>query len=178
MTDILMESTGALFAGIILWVLTYNMFLKHAHQLPGSKLILIGFGLIFFSMLIDITDNFPQLNYLVVIGDTETEAFLEKVVGTLFGLLLLSIGFYLWLPSIIKLQQTQKELKSLNDQLDERVQNRTQELENINERLHDEVSRREISEEKLKKQALFDGLTGLPNRVLALDRLTQLTGVS
>ena len=174
MADILMESVSAFFAAIILWVLTYHIVVKRAHELPGSKCILIGFALLFFSMLIDITDNFPQLNYLVVIGDTETEAFLEKVVGTLFGLLLLSIGFYLWLPSIIKLQQTQKELKSLNDQLDERVQNRTQELENINERLHDEVSRREISKEKLKKQALFDGLTGLPNRVLALDRQLNL----
>jgi hypothetical protein len=57
MSDILIESFAALFAGIILWVLTYNMGLKRALQLPGSKFILIGFALFFFGMLIDITDN-------------------------------------------------------------------------------------------------------------------------
>ncbi|MGB5445036.1 MAG: EAL domain-containing protein [Psychromonas sp.] len=176
MADILIESIGALFAGIIFLVLSYNMGVRRVHDLPGSKFILIGFALLFFGMLIDITDNFAQLNYLVVIGDTETQAFLEKVVGTLFGLLLLLIGFSRWLPCLIKLQQTQKELESLNSQLDERVQRRTKALENINERLQDEVNRREISEDKLKKQALFDGLTELPNRMLALDRLAQLTG--
>ncbi|WP_051303523.1 putative bifunctional diguanylate cyclase/phosphodiesterase [Psychromonas aquimarina] len=174
MSDIIMESFGAVFAGIILWVLTYNMGVKSALQLPGSKYILTGFCLLFFGMLIDITDNFPQLNHLVVIGDTEIEAFLEKVVGTLFGLLFVAIGFYLWLPSVIKLEQTEKELKSLNAQLDMRVQKRTKQLENINERLRYEYDKRKISEKKLRKQALFDGLTGLPNRILMLERLTQL----
>jgi diguanylate cyclase (GGDEF)-like protein len=176
MSDILIESFAALFAGIILWVLTYNMGLKRALQLPGSKFILIGFALFFFGMLIDITDNFPQLNYLIVIGDTKTEAFLEKVVGNLSGLVLMSIGFYQWLPAVIKLDQTQRELKTLNTQLDKRVQKRTHELENMNKRLSSEISRREVSEHKLKKQALFDGLTDLPNRILALDRLNQLVG--
>lgn len=175
MTDILIESVAALIAGIIFLILTYNMGIKRAHELPGSRFIIIGFALIFFSTLIDITDNFPQLNYFVVIGDTGAEAFLEKVVGGVLGLLLLLIGLSRWLPSVIKLQETQKKLKSLNAQLDERVKHRTQELENINERLRDEVGKREMSEDKLKKQALFDGLTELPNRVLALDRLTQHT---
>ncbi len=176
MNDILIESVGALLAGLILWVLTYHMGIKRALQLPGSKFILSGFALLFFGMLIDITDNFPQLNHLVVIGDTATEAFLEKVIGNLLGLLLMAIGFYQWLPAVIKLDQAQNELKRFNIQLDKRVQKRTAALENINQRLYTEIGKRKISEHKLKKQALFDQLTNLPNRTLAYDRLTQLIG--
>lgn len=173
MDNILLECAGALSTAIILWVLTYNMGLKSALQLPGSRFILAGFALFFLGMLLDITDNFPALNHFVVIGDTKTEAFLEKVVGFSFGLVFMTIGFYKWLPCLVKLRETQNQLKSLNEALDERVQKRTQELENSNERLHQEVYRREISENKLKKLALYDGLTDLPNRMLALERLTQ-----
>ena len=173
MNEILIECAGALSAAIILWVLTYNMGIKSALQLSGSKFILAGFCLFFLGMLLDITDNFPALNHFVVIGNTDTEAFIEKVFGTSVGLLLISIGFYKWLPCLVKLRETQHELKSLNEQLDERVQKRTQELKNSNERLHYEICQREISEKKLEKLALFDGLTDLPNRMLALDRLTQ-----
>jgi diguanylate cyclase (GGDEF)-like protein len=173
MNDILLECAGALSTAIILWVLTYNMGLKSALELPGSRFILAGFALFFLGMLLDITDNFPALNHFVVIGNTQTEAFLEKVVGTSFGLVFMSIGFYQWLPCLVKLRETQNQLKSLNEELDERVQKRTQELESSNERLQHEVCLREISENKLKKLALYDGLTDLPNRMLALDRLTQ-----
>ncbi len=176
MTNLIIESFGAFFAGIILWVLTYNMGIKGALQQPGSKFILIGFFLFFFGMLIDITDNFPHLNHLIVIGNTDVEAFLEKVVGTLFGLLFVSIGFYRWLPNVIKLDQTQKGLKSLNGDLNKRVKKRTKQLENLKERLRYEFEKRKMSENKLKKLALFDELTGLPNQILMLERLTQLIG--
>ncbi len=178
MTDVLLEVFSAIFAGIILSVLTYYMGVKHANKQPGSRLILIGYSLFFFGMLIDITDNFPELNYLVVVGDTETEAFLEKVIGTVLGLFLISIGFYKWLPSIIELKNTQTKLVKLNDELDERVIERTRELEITTVRLTDEIRMRKQTEEELKQQALFDGLTALPNRTLSLDRLSQLLNKS
>ncbi len=102
MTDIILEISAAFLAGIILLVLIYHMSIQKAHSHNGSKLILYGFGLLFFGMLIDITDNYPELNYLIVIGNTEVQAFLEKVLGTFFGLLLLVIGFYRWLQHLRK----------------------------------------------------------------------------
>ena len=64
MTDIFLEVSAAIFAGITLWVLNYHMGVKGAYAQQGSKFILIGFSLFFFGMLIDITDNFPELNHL------------------------------------------------------------------------------------------------------------------
>ncbi len=172
MTDITLEILGAIFSGIILFVLASHISNKNARTQSGSKLILTGFSLFFFGMLIDITDNFPELNYLLVIGDTEYQAFLEKVIGTLLGLLFISIGFYKWLPSITELDSTKAKLEKLNNELDDRVAVRTQELEVSARQLKDEIERRQQVEKKLREQALFDGLTKLPNRTLILDRLS------
>lgn len=46
-------------------------------------------------------------------------------------------------------------------------------LREQNELLQHEIGKRQVSEEKLAHQANFDQLTGLPNRNLALDRLSQ-----
>lgn len=172
MTDITLEILGAIFSGIILFVLASHISNKNARTQSGSNLILTGFSLFFFGMLIDITDNFPELNYLLVIGDTEYQAFLEKVIGTLLGLLFISIGFYKWLPSITELDSTKAKLEKLNNELDDRVAVRTQELEVSARQLKDEIERRQLVEKKLREKALFDSLTKLPNRTLILDRLS------
>jgi PAS domain S-box-containing protein len=53
--------------------------------------------------LVDITDNFEELNRFVIIGDTPTEAFLEKFVGFLGGFSILAIGLVRWIPSVQRL---------------------------------------------------------------------------
>jgi PAS domain S-box-containing protein len=73
--------------------------------------VLIGLGLLTFGNLIDITDEFESLNRYVVIGDTPAQAFLEKVIGTLFGFVFFVYGFYKWLPSIIDKVKLEQELK-------------------------------------------------------------------
>ena len=65
----------------------------------GWKLIVTGFLLLLFATILDITDNFDSLNRYIIIGDTQTEAFLEKVIGYLGGFLLLALGLYRWIPS-------------------------------------------------------------------------------
>ena len=45
----------------------------------GWILIVIGFGLLLFGALLDITDNFPSLSKYVIIGKTKYEDFLEDV---------------------------------------------------------------------------------------------------
>ncbi len=78
---------------------------------PGWRLIVVGFALLLFGSVLDITDNFDSLNSYVVIGDTETEAFLEKVVGFLGGFLLIGIGLYKWIPAVHELS---KEIETRN----------------------------------------------------------------
>ena len=57
-------------------------------------------------------------------------------------------------------------LHQMNKDLEQRVQSRTQELT-------DEIGRRKETEERLRQSALHDGLTGLPNRQLLMERLDQ-----
>jgi PAS domain S-box-containing protein len=112
-------------------------------QQEGWLYVLIGFGLIFFGMLIDITDNFPSLNHYIIIGETKYQAFLEKVVGYLLGFILLAVGFWKWMPTIIKLRIAERELKKSHDELELRIDERTVEL-------REEITERKQAEEKLR----------------------------
>ncbi|MDH5258776.1 MAG: HAMP domain-containing histidine kinase [Gammaproteobacteria bacterium] len=98
MWDIILEFIRTV---VICLILLYIWRIGHARGLNHHKgwwFIISGWSLILFGSALDITDNFESLNWLVVIGDTETEAFLEKFVGFLIGYILLFIGFILWLP--------------------------------------------------------------------------------
>ncbi len=99
MWDIILEFVRTI---IICLILLYIWKIGHARSLnlhKGWGYIISGWSFILFGSILDITDNFEALNWLVVIGDTETEAFLEKFVGFLIGYILLFIGFLLWLPA-------------------------------------------------------------------------------
>ncbi len=110
--DITLELIRAVVVlGLFVWLLIYGR--RHQH-VRGWRWIMTGFGLLCFASLIDITDNFDALNVYVVIGDTEIESFLEKVVGYLAGFICLSVGFYIWLPAVHAHQQhLERELNVL-----------------------------------------------------------------
>ncbi|MCZ6481640.1 MAG: PAS-domain containing protein, partial [Alphaproteobacteria bacterium] len=103
MTDIVLESVR------VVIVLCLVLYLWHAgrEKLPpgrkGWRLILGGFSLLLLGSIFDVTDNFESLNRFVIIGDTEAEAFLEKVVGYLGGFVLLAVGLVRWVPSVRQL---------------------------------------------------------------------------
>lgn len=101
MIDIVIEALRAILVGGVIFSLLKAQQVKEVSQISGWRYIVAGFYLIFFGTLIDITDNFDELNRFVVIGDTEVQAFLEKVVGYLMGFLLLALGIRKWLPKII-----------------------------------------------------------------------------
>lgn len=73
----------------------------------------------------------------------------------------------------LKLRNAQLEVLKLNNQLEERVKQRTLELENTLEKLKIEVNSRQELQSKLLESALRDALTGLPNRVFFINRLEQ-----
>ncbi|MCR4376810.1 MAG: sensor domain-containing diguanylate cyclase [Rhodospirillales bacterium] len=96
--DIPLESFRALVvAGLFAYVTIVGRRTKQSAN-KGWSLLLSGFGLLLFASIIDVTDNFEQLNPLIIVGDTHEQAFLEKVVGYLGGFILVFAGFLRWLP--------------------------------------------------------------------------------
>jgi hypothetical protein len=97
----------------------------------GWIFVPIGFGLIFFGSLLDITDNFPSLNKYIVIGNTRYEEFFEEVIGYLFGFVFVAIGFWKWIPSILALKKEEKALKKEKADLQLKIEELTAELNTI-----------------------------------------------
>ena len=97
----------------------------------GWIFVPIGFGLIFFGSLLDITDNFPSLNKYIVIGNTRYEVFFEEVIGYIFGFVFVAIGFWKWIPSILTLRREEKALKKEKADLQLKIEELTTELNTI-----------------------------------------------
>ncbi|BAZ50603.1 hypothetical protein NIES4103_32200 [Nostoc sp. NIES-4103] len=70
-----------------------------------------------------------------------------------------------------KLQQTEEALRIAHNELEMRVIERTAELAQANQELLIEITERKRVESELLHLAFYDGLTGLPNRALFMDRL-------
>lgn len=146
MIDIVLEILRAVVMALIMGFLFWAGSRFELYRQKGWSQILIGFGLVFFGTVLDITDNFEALNPLVVVGDTEVEAFLEKVVGYLLGFVVLFVGFWSWIPLAGAYLEAQSKLESYNAELMEleaTISSQTKELEASN---------------VAKDQALKDGL--------------------
>ncbi len=114
MTDIIVEILRAIVVGGIIIALFKKQKVQQAVNKKDWRILSAGFGLIFFGTLMDITDNFEQLNKYVIVGNTEFQTFLEKVVGYHCGFLLLALGVWQWLPKLIeygKLREKQLEVQ-------------------------------------------------------------------
>ena len=119
MLDIILETIRAILVAIIFFTLVFSKNSKTLKTHGGWFCLVSGFALIFLGMVVDITDNFPELNKFIIIGDTPSQAFIEKVVCYLLGFLLLALGFWKWLPSIAELEISKSKIEDSNEKLTE-----------------------------------------------------------
>lgn len=73
--------------------------------------------------------------------------------------------------------RAEEALRLANDELERRVAERTFELTAANQQLLEEINARKQAEYQLKHDIFHDALTGLPNRVLFMDRLAHAVAV-
>ena len=71
----------------------------------------------------------------------------------------------------IALQAAKAEIYKLNQELEQKVKERTIQLEISNQKLQQEICDRKKAEEQLVIDALHDRLTGLPNRALLMEKI-------
>jgi hypothetical protein len=120
--DIVFEALRAAFLGAVFSLMILRWKSPEISKIGGWNQLLFGFGLLFFGAAIDLTDNFPELEKWIIIGETPVQVFLEELVGYLLGSLLLAIGFFRWLPKIIEhdrqnreqLEKATSEIKTLS----------------------------------------------------------------
>ena len=80
----------------------------------------------------------------------------------------------IWIfEDVTERRSAQEELVRARDELEVRVVERTAELETTNAQLQGEIYERMQAEQRIWHIAHHDALTGLPNRALLLDRLSQ-----
>ncbi|MCP4254486.1 MAG: PAS domain S-box protein [Candidatus Scalindua sp.] len=112
MTDVFLESLRFIILVGILFLLVGWWRKSSLFRFKSFYLVFGGFILLTIASLLDITDNFDSLNRYIVIGDTEIESVLEKVVGYTGGFVLLLLGFRSLLPVFNKLNSAEIEIKS------------------------------------------------------------------
>ncbi|MBL3529241.1 MAG: hypothetical protein JMN27_16520 [gamma proteobacterium endosymbiont of Lamellibrachia anaximandri] len=135
MLDITLEIVRALILLSLVWWLWLQGTKKNLNTRKGWNFILTGFCLLLLGSLLDISDNFENLNWLLIVGDTELEAFLEKFVGFLGGFIFLAFGLVKWIPEVHALadeinerRRTEEELLQHRDHLQELVAEQTADL--------------------------------------------------
>ena len=75
------------------------------------------------------------------------------------------------LRDVTKRKRSEEQLRQYHYHLEQLVEERTIELTEVNEQLQRDIAERRRAEEQLQHNALHDGLTGLPNQALFMDRL-------
>ena len=111
MTNIVLE---ILRASICIFIVAYLLRFyrdKDIKRQSGRGLIVWGFLLMACGALLDITDNFDELNRLLIVGDTGPQALLEGLFY-LSGIGCLAMGFVKQMPSVKKSAELHRELEA------------------------------------------------------------------
>ncbi|MBN1556416.1 MAG: hypothetical protein JXA11_16875 [Phycisphaerae bacterium] len=158
--DITIEIVRAAVAGGILFGLLRVSRDEDVSRIPGWGMMVWGFVLIFFGSVIDISDNFEELNRFVVIGDTEIQAILEKVVGYLSGFLLVAIGIWRWLPKLSEHGKRERE-KHENDVQEQRLRVLRATMVSVQEIMNNLLNHLRTFRENTKKHETKDSETSI-----------------
>ncbi|BAZ45781.1 response regulator receiver modulated diguanylate cyclase/phosphodiesterase [Chondrocystis sp. NIES-4102] len=78
----------------------------------------------------------------------------------------------------IAIQASTRQIIQLNNQLEQKVKERTAELEQSNQQLQAEINRRQQAQDRLLQMALYDPITGYANRNSFVSKLKQALRVT
>ena len=121
MFDIIADIFRALITGAIFFYLRAMRGQEPPRLRKAWIFFLVGFGLLFLGGLLNVADNFPSLSRYIIIGRTRYADFLEQIIGYVFGLLFLGIGFWRWIPAIIALRAEEAALRKSEAELKQRI---------------------------------------------------------
>lgn len=77
--------------------------------------------------------------------------------------------------TLLEQKKVEEKIRQLNQDLEQRVLDRTHQLQTANENLQQEMQERQQTQAQLLHMAIYDSLTGLANRALLLQHLDQIT---
>jgi len=150
------------------------LFVRYSRRLDiervqGWLAISIGFSLLLFGMLLEITFGNPEFQNLLPGGLRGIDELLTRYIGQLGAVVCLAYGFARWMPAINELRETELELRLAHDVLERRVIERTRELEDANARVrrenegHERLSRK-LGESQRRMETLLGNLPGMAYR--------------
>jgi hypothetical protein len=140
MFDIITDIFRALITGAIFFYLRSMRGQEPPRLRKAWIFFLIGFGLLFLAGLLNVADNFPSLSKYIIIGRTRYADFLEQIIGYVFGLLFLGIGFWRWIPAIIALRAEEVVLRRSQEELKRQVAELTAERNKLKTIIECELS--------------------------------------
>ena len=153
MFDIVADIFRALITGAIFFYLRAMRGQEPPRLRKAWIFFLIGFGLLFLGGLLNIADNFPSLSKYIIIGRTRYADFLEQIIGYVFGLLFLGIGFWRWIPAIIALRAEEAALRQSQAELKQRISELTAERDKLKKIIECELKYAEWDEAASQPEA-------------------------
>jgi len=150
MFDIATDIFRAVLTGVIFFYLRSMRGKKSPRLRKAWIFFIIGFGLLFLGGLFNIAEYVPFLNRYLTIGRHHYADFLSQVVGYLFGLLFLGIGFWHWVPAILALRVEEIALRKSQEELKQRIVELTAEKNRLKAIIECELAyaRKDPEEEK------------------------------
>lgn len=139
MFDIATDIFRAVLTGVIFFYLRSVRGNQSPRMRNAWVFFIVGFGLLFLGGLLNIADNFPLLNRYLSFGRHHYTDFLEQVVGYLFGLLFVGIGFWRWIPAIIALRAEEVALRKSQEELKQTITALTAERDALRARIECEL---------------------------------------